>query len=394
VSLLVVPVLTRRLSVELFGVLETITAFQFGISTFAALNLDTALVRYFYEAETAAARRTFVTTIFAATLVACAVSAGLAMVASSEMSVWLFHSTTYARAVAMSAAGVPFMVLTTLALTVLRLERQAVAFGVISVLAVLIQAGAVAGAALLFPNNVQAVVAGQLGSQAFVAILAASRMRPLLGAVLSRVDLRRAMAFSLPYLPSVVITFAAASKVQALVLALAQAFWNAWKPHAMSRMRDADGTHQMVNIASASVAVLAFGAVAVAALARTFLTIYAGPAYAAAAMTAALLVLGTCVNFGITGFWVLRLEMAERTGYVSLGQGATFLAVTGLNFWLIPRLGAEGAALAVVGSGLVQAVVLRAVVKRVESVSLPTWVWLPPAAAGALMIWARVTGRL
>jgi O-antigen/teichoic acid export membrane protein len=79
---------------------------------------------------------------------------------------------------------------------------------------------------------------------------------------------------------------------------------------------------------------------------------------------------------------------------MSLAQGGTFLVTTALNLWLIPLAGSEGAAAAVIGGSLAQAVLLRIIAGRLHEPALPAWTWSVPAAAGLILVLARVLGLL
>ena len=111
------------------GTFETLLAIQITVATFAGVNLDTALVRYYYEGQTDGARHSLVTTIFAATTALCILAVALAALATPALSTWLFETSAHQRLILLSVAGVPFTVLTTLALTTLRLERRPFEFG-------------------------------------------------------------------------------------------------------------------------------------------------------------------------------------------------------------------------------------------------------------------------
>jgi O-antigen/teichoic acid export membrane protein len=416
VSVVVVPVLTRTLSVASFGVIETLTALQLSVCAFAGMNLDTALVRYYYESRDAGGRRTLVTTIMAATLVTCLASALAVAAAAQALSSWFFQTAAFASPILMIAASVPPMTLGNVALTVLRLERRSTAFAVVGFIAGLAQGALVAGTAWFSHGSITAIAGAQLAGASIFAVLAITSVRSSLVFAFSWPALRRAAAFSLPLFPSVLISwylswanrfflvsmaspaatgvFAAASKIHIVVVALTQAFLNAAKPYIMSQANEPRSPRVLARLMMAAAVALAVGTVVTAATAQGILRVYAGPAYGQAGMTAAMLVLSTCLSFGIAGYYALRLELAERTAYMSLAQGGTFLVTTALNLWLIPLAGSEGAAAAVIGGSLAQAVLLRIIAGRLHEPALPAWTWSVPAAAGLILVLARVLGLL
>ena len=248
------------------------------------------------------------------------------------------------------------------------------------------------------------------------ASLTVSRIRRCFDAPISWPALRRAFGFSLPYFPAVVIAwymnqanrfflisfstlasvaaFAVASKFHAIVMSAIFAFLNAWKPYAMSRAETPEAERLLVRVLSSAVIVLSLAAVLTALSARWILGVYAGQAYSVAAMSASLLVLSTSVGFGIGGYAALRLELVEKTGSISIAQFIAFAAATVLNVWLIPMFGYEGAALAVLGSSVIQAIALGAAARWNDQPLLPSWVWVPPLVVVGLLAGARLAGWL
>ena len=106
----------------------------------------------------------------------------------------------------------------------------------------------------------------------------------------------------------------------------------------------------------------------------------------------ALLVLGVCVGQGFGWFLGLGLIIREKTIYYSVAQVIALAANTLLSVWLVPRWGAEGAALAVLGGSFVQAVALARASSRFYPFPYRRVIWAAPSAAAAIIALSRWGG--
>jgi len=409
----ITPVLTRALVQDVFGALDVLMALQGMVIALTSLNLDMAVARYFYEHE-ADDRLAFVSSILW-TLVGLGMAAALIVTAASGViATRLFDGADYRAAVTIVGWTVPWMVVSTTTLSLLRFARQPVTFVLLSTFGVAVQIVAVVIAVRMFQPSVTSVLTAQAIAQAALAAAVVIRCRGYFRGRPAWSYLRRAFAFCLPQFPSVIITwylasanrfyllslstlaavglFAGASRINSVVVSLAQAFSNAWLPFAMSIMHTPRAKETYARVMYLVVGGLSLLTAIVAVTARPFLYYYAGPAYAPAATTAAILVLSTVVSQGLGWFLGLGLLITERPFYASVAQFVAFVVNTALNLWLIPGWGAAGAALAVLGGSIAQIAAVGFASNRFYPFRYNRLVWAGPTAAGLFILFARWAG--
>jgi O-antigen/teichoic acid export membrane protein len=414
VSFFTVPILTRVLSQENFGGLDVLTTIQALAATIVGLNLDSALARYYYEYEPGEDRQNLVSTLLWTVLAGGLLASLVLFVFSGMISQWLFQSSEYRIAVILSGLCIPILSLSTMGLSVFRYDKRPIDYILVSILGSLAQFGIILIAFNIFKANVISIVFAQLFGQLLVMVVVVIRNQYYFSPVFIGRILRRCLTFSIPQFPSVFISlylnsanrfflislaslgavasFAVASKLNTLVLAFAQAFTLAWVPFAMSIMNRADAKSIYVKVMYVVVSVFSLIVIVVALGARLFLGFYAGSTYAAAGTTAALLVLATCIGQGFGWFMGLGLVIKERPIYISLAQIATLIANTGLNLWLIPLWGADGAALAMLGASIIQVLVIGYVSNRFYPFPYNPLVWTGPILAGGVILLVYVKG--
>jgi len=413
VSFFITPILTRFFPPAGFAVIDVLVTVQAAVAIIGGLNLDSALARYYHEYEGDDRDRLISTLLF--TMSVGTLGAGLIVAAlAGPLSHALFQSATYRPAVVLAGFAVFPTFLATLCLTIYRFDRRPLEYVLVSVFGTLLQLGLTVAAVTGLRGSVTAVIAAQLCAQAAVALFVVARNRRYLAPVFDRRLLARCLRFSLPQVPSVAIgwyltsanrfflialsslgavaSFAAASKLSLMVMAIIMSFLLAWRPVAMSLVRDRQAGRVYVNVMYATVAILSGVTIAIALVARPFLYYYAGPAYAAASTAASILVLATCVGSGFGMFFALGLEIAERTERISMAQIATLAVNTILNVLLIPSWGFEGAAVAVLGGALAQVLALQMLSRGHRAFSYNARIWLAPAAAAVVIGVVRMLG--
>ncbi len=413
VSFFITPILTRFFPPAGFAVIDVLVTVQAAITIIGGLNLDSALARYYYEYEGDDRDRlisTLLFTISVGTLGASLIVAALA----GPLSHALFQSATYRPAVVLAGFAVFPTCVSSLCLTIYRFDRRPLDYVLVSVFGTLLQLGLTVAAVTGFRGSVTAVIAAQLCAQAAIALIVVARNRRYLAPVFDRRLLARCLRFSLPQAPSVAIgwyltsanrfflialsslsavaSFAAASKLSLIVMAAIMSFLLAWRPVAMSLVRDRQAGRVYANVMYVMVAVLSAVTIAIALVARPFLYYYAGPAYAGASTAASILVLATCLGSGFGMFFALGLEIAERTERISMAQMVALAVNTILNVLLIPSWGFEGAAVAMLGGAVAQALALQVLSRRHCAFSYNARIWLAPAAAAVVIGVVRMLG--
>lgn len=412
-SFFITPVLTRVLAQDAFGALDVLLALQGMILTLASLNLDTAVARYFYEHQ-GEDRAGFVSSVLWSLVALVLLAALIVTAASGPIANYLFQGTEYRAAVVAIGWTVPSLVLSTTSLSLLRFARQPVRFVALSGIGVTAQITLVMLAVRLFQPTVTVVVVAQGIAQAILAVAVIVLGREYFRGRPDWSYLKRAFAFCLPQFPSVIIswylasanrfyllslstlatvaTFAGASRLNTVMLSMLQAFWHAWMPFAMSIMHTPRAKETYARVMYLVVGGLSVVTVLITLTARPFLFYYAGPAYATASTTAAILVLSTVVSQGLGWFLGLGLLITERPFYASIAQFVAFAVNTALNFWLIPTWGAAGAALAVLVGSVAQIAAVSFASNHFYPFRYNRLVLAGPVAAGLFILFAHWIG--
>jgi O-antigen/teichoic acid export membrane protein len=413
VSFLITPILTRFFPPTGFAVIDVLVTVQAAVTILGGLNLESALARYYYEYK-GDERNRLISTLL---VTMCVTTLGVGLIVATlagPLSEALFESIAYREAVALAAFVVFPTLLSSLGLAIYRFDRRSFEYVLVSVFGTLLLLGLTVFAVTRFHGSVTAVIAAQLCAQGSIATIVIVRNRRYFAPVFDRRLLARCLRFSLPQVPAVAISwylassnrfflialsslaavasFAAASKLSLVVMAAVSSFLLAWRPVAMSLIRDAQAGRVYANVMYATVAALSVVTIMVALVARPFLYYYAGPAYAAASTAASILVLATCIGTGFGMFFALGLEIAERTERISMAQVVTFAVNTILNVALIPWWGFEGAAVALLGGAIAQALALQMLSRRHRAFSYNPMIWLAPAAAAAVIGAVRMFG--
>lgn len=367
VNLLLVPVLTRVLLPQQFGVSELVVAYSQSILLVLVFGMDGALVRFLYEQPDHASRVRMVSSSLAFRL-ATGVAAALVLTAAADaLAEHALGGVVYAKYVRIGALTLPFTLLTLFWSDVLRVTFQPAKFAALQI----VQTAAIAGVTLHLVLARDMGVAGVLYGRLAGDVLAA-----LLGTVLGRHSLtlawdRRLLTGMLRYgAPLVPVAFAygvigfadryalqhaasldavgvygVAMRFFALVTMGVSAFQLAFMPFAFAKVREPGAPAVIVRIASLFVAAGSFGALAAGLFASEGVRLLAGAGYEGAARPA--LWLGfAAVAQGAYYVAALGVSLALRNPLLGLTAGASAVAAVLANAVLVPRFGVEGAAIA------------------------------------------------
>src|SRR5262245_13638113 len=125
VQLFMVPILTRVLTRDVYGVGDLVLAYaQFAVM-FLVFGMDGALVRFFYQEPDREARRRMIATSLAFRLALAIAAAALLGWLAAPLAPAVMSSTAYRKYLAIGAMTLPFTLLTLFANDVLRVTFQA-----------------------------------------------------------------------------------------------------------------------------------------------------------------------------------------------------------------------------------------------------------------------------
>jgi O-antigen/teichoic acid export membrane protein len=387
VNLLLVPVLTRVLTPQAYGVSDLVLAYSQTALLVLVFGMDGALARLFYDQPDREARIRMVSSSLLFRLVtgtAVALTLGLVVV---PLAAPLLAGEAYRKYLVIGAVTLPFTLLTLFANDVLRVTFQPWKFIALNLAQTVTVGGLTLYLVLVRDLGVVGVLYGKLGGDALTALLGLVLCRHSIRPRFDRTTLRRMLAYGLPLVPVAfayglitgvdrfflqrtraleeVAVYAVAMKFFALATMGVSAFQLAFGPFAFARARTPEAPRLYARVFSLYTAVASLGALLVAAFAPQIVRVLAPSAYASAVGPALWLTFAAVAQ---GAYYVAALGIGLSLRTVLLGWtagGAALVAVFG-NALLTPALGASGAAMATFMGYAASAMLAYAVSQRVH----------------------------
>jgi O-antigen/teichoic acid export membrane protein len=367
VNLLLVPVLTRVLVPQQYGVADLVTAYSASALLVLVFGMDSALARFFYEQPDREARIRMASSSFVWRVVTGGTLALLLAFFAAPVAGRLLGGEVYAKYLRIGALTIPFTLLTLFANDVLRVTFQPWKFIALNVSQTLLVGGLTLYFVLARHLGVAGVLYGKLGGDAIAAALGLVLCRHSLKPRFSRTTLRRMLAFGLPLVPvsiaygvigfvdrealqrtaslEAVGIYGVAMKFFAVITMGVQAFNLAFGPFAYARAHEPDAPKLYARVFALYLALASLGALAVGVFAPGIVAVLATPRYAAAAGPALWLAFAAVAQ-GAYAVAVLGITLSLRTPLLGGIAAAAAVVAIAANQVLTPRLGAEGAAMA------------------------------------------------
>lgn len=438
VNLLLVPVLTRVLVPQQYGVADLVVSYSASVLLLLVFGMDGALARFFYEQPDRESRVRMVSSSFVFRLVTGGTAAALLFLFAEPLATRLLGGAVYAKYLRIGALSLPFTLFTLFANDVLRVTFQPWKFIALNVTQTLL----VGGLTLWFVVGRHLGVAGALYGKLFgdgaAALLGLLLCRHNLRLRFSRTTLRRMLAYGVPMVPAAfgyavigfadrealqrsasldaVGIYAVAMKFFAVITMGVSAFNLAFGPFAYARASDPDSPKLFARVFALYVAIASLGALAVGLFAPTIVSLLATKNYAAAAGPALWLAFAAVAQ-GAYSVAALGINLSLKTPLLGgIALSAAVVAVIA-NQWLVPQYGAEGAAMATFLAHTVSTVLAYSVAQRVRpmpyrgarlaalfgaalALGLATVRWSPPGGAGvaarvvAVLVFAALAGGM
>jgi O-antigen/teichoic acid export membrane protein len=372
VGLLLLPVYTRYLVPEEFGLYDSAMVLAAVLNLVMQAELNGALTRYFYQAGED--RRPLISTIYAAVVLLGVLFGGLTWMIAPAIARLVTDSPDgplTMRLVVLMAFG---SALFSLAIVQLRLERRIGRYAAVSFINVAASGALGIVFVVAFGWGVPGAVGGTAAGAWLGAAVGTAWVRGALGGAFSPPLLRRALGYSLPMVPAVaagyvrrfgdrlvILAFLPASalgiyavgfKIAMIPGLLLEAFKLSWGPVAMALIGSPDQKtvyRHALRFYVLVVGTLGFG---VAAFSTELLRVLGSPAYAGAEPVIGWVVAATVVS-GAAGFVAVGALVAERSSVLAITNWVGAATSLGLMFLLVPVMGIEGAAVGAAGGAVV-----------------------------------------
>lgn len=387
VNLLLVPVLTRALLPQQYGVSELVLSYSASALLVLVFGMDGALARFFYEQDGRESRVRMVSSSFLFRL-ATGGAVALALAAFAEpIAARVLGGVVYAKYLRIGAATLPFTLFSLFANDVLRVTFQPWKFIALNVTQTLVVGGLTLWFVLARDLGVAGVLYGKLFGDAVAALLGLLLCRHSLRPAFDGALLRRMLGYGLPLVPvsisyaiigfvdrealqrtaslDAVGVYGVAMKFFAVISMGIAAFQLAFGPFAYAKANEPDAPKLFARVFSLYVALASAGALAVGLFAPPIVALLATKDYAGAAGPA--LWLGfAAVAQGAYAVAGLGVSLSLKTPLLMIVAAASALVAIGANQFLVPRYGAEGAAIATFLAHAVSAVLVYFVAQRVR----------------------------
>lgn len=387
VNLLLVPLLTRVLLRQQYGVADLVISYSASALLVLVCGMDAALARFFYDEPDREARIRMVSTSLAFRLVVgFSVSAVLWLLAD-PLANGVLGGGVYAKYLRIGAAALPFTLLTLFANDVLRVTFQPWKFIALNVTQTLLVGGLTVWLVLGRHLGVAGVLYGKLAGDAIAAVIGLVLCRHSLAPRFSRTTLRRMFSYGAPLVPvafaygvigfadryflqrsaplDAVGDYAVAMKFFAVVTLGVSAFQLAFGPFAFARAKDPDAPRLYARVFALYVAVASLGALIAGLFAPGIVALLATRDYAGAARPAMWLSFAAIAQ-GAYYVAALGINLSLRTSLLGWTAGGAALVAVAANAILTPRFGAEGAAAATFLGYLSSVVLAYLVAQRVH----------------------------
>lgn len=374
VQFLLVPLLTRLLAPDVYGVSDLVLAYSQFVVLVLVFGTDAALVRFFYGEPDRDARRRMISTSLAFRIALGLVASLLFAAIAGAIANQFFGSDVYRKYVVIGAWTLPFSLIVLFANDVLRVTFQPWKFILLNVT----QAAVTGALSYVFVANrhlgVAGILYGKLAGDGLAALLGLALIRLNLTPRIRVEALRRMIAFGAPLVPASLAygvisaadrwslqhyrslaevgVYAVAVKFFSLVMMGVQAFSLAFFPFAHARAEDPDAPRIYALVLARYVVLASLAALAAGLFAPEALHWLVPVAYRDAARPALLLTFAA-VAYGAYYVACLGVQRALRTDLLIWTAVAGAAAAVIGNMVLTPRFGPMGAAAAtLIGNGM------------------------------------------
>lgn len=387
VNLLLVPFLTRTLLPQQYGVADLVIAYSASLLLVLVLGMDAALARFFYQEPDRAARIRMVSSSFYCRLFIGGAAALLITLFSEPLAARFIGGAVYAKYLRIGAAAIPLTLLVLFSNDVLRVTFQPWKFIFLNVTQTLLVGGLTVWFVFTKGMGVAGVLYGKMIGDGITAVLGLTLCRHALRLQFSRSTLTKMLTYSLPMVPAAMAfgvigfvdrealqrsrgldaigIYTVAMKFFAVITMLVQAFHLAFGPFAYSRAQDKDAPLLYARVLSSYLAVAALFALIVGLFAPWILALLVDPGYDAAARPALWLAFAGVAQ-GAFAVTAIGISLSMRTTLFTVIAIATAAFAWTSNQLLVPRFGAEGAAMATCASYLFSSVLAYIVAQRLR----------------------------
>jgi len=395
-----------------YGALALILSAETFAKVISRWGLDGAFMRFYYEREDGAPRRSMTSTIVWFMFVTNAVLLALALAGSGWVAARLALDPKYLTALRLMFVNIALIAFTFVPLHAMRMRKQAAVYSAFTFAR---SAGQIVLRVVLVIGLRLGVTGLYLTDLILTVVLLAFMwpwLRPLVAWTFSRDELRQSLRFALPRLPAGLASQALDSTPKIIlgqffpkaavgvyqngttlgtgVAFFKSAFETAWAPFYYETSRKPDAKAVFSKMATYGAAVIVLLVAGTAAIARDAILVVLRPEYLDAVPVVPLI----AIAIGLQGIYQLTsigLNLTSRTEFYSVSTITAAIVGIASGVWLIPRHGVVGAAITVLLAYALQAIMAFALAQRFYPVTYETGrlvrVCVAGIAAAAIAVW-------
>ncbi len=365
---ILVPLYTRRLSTQEYGILSIVTVFTGMLMFVYELGMISALSRQYYEYNDPASQNKVISTAFTFVSVWATFVTLLLIYLSSPISEALFHTAQYRQAIIVSLFYVFFTAIIFVPQTILRVEERSGLFVALSIARVVLTV-IFTVILLLHTENVllsvfYAMLWATVTSAAIYLFFTYKRIRLF---AVSSIDLRQMLTFGIAFFPAALFTwiidysnryilslyvdmgqvgiYSLGQKISQIVIIAVKAFHLACVPIMFSMAMKEDAKRIFSSIFTYFIFALSVFVLALCLYSRELVLLLSNKAYVEAYKVIPVLAISG-IGYGAYLYFITGLSIAKKVVNQPVILAFVALVNVPLNVILIKKIGMMGAALA------------------------------------------------
>jgi len=369
------PIYTRYLTPSDYGVVELLTMTIAFVSIFIGLRISQAMFRFYILAEAEKDKQHTVSTVMVTIMVSGSLGSLVVYLAAAPVSMLLFGSTDYLYEVQLFSVVILFGAVIDVCLSYLRARQMPVLFVSIGVVTLVLQVSLNVLFVVFMDLHVKGVVYSVLISNSLIATGLAVYVLSQVGLSYSRSIASRIIKFIAPLMLASVAVFyvgsgdrfflrfygglvevglyALAWRVSSIVMTTFETFQESWFADQFEVVKRKDASEIYNQIFHLLSAIMLLAGAGVALFANDFFHIMTAPAFYAASNSVPIIV--TAILFQVlTMFCSFGILYKENTRHIAEANWIKAIIATVGYVLLIPRLGAMGAASAILLAYIVE----------------------------------------
>ena len=408
IGFLLIPLYTRFLTPEDYGVMALVSMYTQALFVLMNLGQSVTLFRFYYERDNEEHRERVVAAALWIVLLFAIPIASLPLGFSSRISTWLTGTPAWWALIAIGTGTVLAKILLRMPFSIMRAGDQSKRYaswsllrnGLATLLAVLFVAA--------FHLGATGVILSQFVGEIVMCILLTGTTLRMLHAGFRWADIKEQLVFGLPLVPAGIAAFALdltdrwflrtwhtvedvgiyslGYRFGEIVTFVVTAFQLSWPQFLFSHRKEPDAPQLYAHMTNYYLAVLLLLWLGLAVFASELITIMAPASYAAASAVVPVVAAAMCLD-GVTFMVNIGPPFFKRTILRTYTLCTAALVNLCLNFLLIPKYGAIGAAWATFGGFLTQAIITFIVSLRLYWVPYQ-WARLGSVTLAAAAIYA------